>query len=113
MRERRKWKNTNTPYGKKKYRQLNNELRRVTERAKEKWWENECKELKELHGRKRSDLVYAKVNKLSTKNKSSTRGTAIRNDKGELLTDQEEVRKRWKDTLRYFMIKKERQGQRI
>ena len=37
MRERRKCKNTNTPYGKKKYRQLNNELRRVTERAKEKW----------------------------------------------------------------------------
>ena len=36
MRERRKWKNTNTPYGKKKYKQLNNELRRVIERAKEK-----------------------------------------------------------------------------
>ena len=67
MRERRKWKNTNTPYGKKKYRQLNNELRRETERAKEKWWENECKELEELDGRGRSDLVYAKVNKLSTK----------------------------------------------
>ena len=40
MGERRKWKNKNTEQGKKKYRQLNNELRRETERAKEKWWEN-------------------------------------------------------------------------
>ena len=99
MRERRKWKNSNVPYGKKKYRQLNNELRRETERAKEKWWENECKELEELDGRGRSDLVYAKVNKLSAKNKSSARGTAIRDDKGELLTDPEEVRKRWKEYI--------------
>ena len=99
MRERRKWKNSNVPYGKKKYRQLNNELRRETERAKEKWWENECKELEELDGRGRSDLVYAKVNKLSAKNKSSARGTAIRDDKGEPLTDPEEVRKQWKEYI--------------
>ena len=78
---------------------MNNELRRETERAKEKWWENECKELEELDGRGRSDLVYAKVNKLSAKNKSSARGTAIRDDKGELLTDPEEVRKRWKEYI--------------
>ena len=44
-------------------------------------------------------MVYAKVNKLSTKNKSSARGTAIRDDKGELLTDPEEVRKRWKEYI--------------
>ena len=44
-------------------------------------------------------MVYAKVNKLSTKNKSSTRGTAIRDDKGKLLTDPEEVRNRWKEYI--------------
>src|ERR1044072_5406888 len=72
-----------------KLRQLNNELRRETEKAKEKWWEKECKELEELDGRGRSDLVYAKVNKLSTKSKSSGRGTAIRDDTGKLLTEPE------------------------
>ena len=34
MEERRKWKSRNTVYGKKKYRQLNNELRRETLKAK-------------------------------------------------------------------------------
>jgi len=99
MEERRKWKSINTQYGKKKYRQLNNELRRETEKAKEKWWEKECKELEELDGRGRSDLVYAKVNKLSTKSKSSGRGTAIRDDTGKLLTEPEQIRKRWKEYI--------------
>ena len=39
MKERRKWKSRNTEMGKKKYRQLNNELRRDTEKAKAIWWE--------------------------------------------------------------------------
>src|SRR3990170_4212832 len=97
--KRRKWKSTNTQNGKKKYRQLNNELRRETEKAKEKWWEKECKELEELDSRGRSDLGYAKVNKLSTKSKSSGRGTAIRDDTGKLLTEPEQIRKRWKEYI--------------
>ena len=67
MKERRKWKSRNTEMGKKKYRQLNNELRRDTEKAKAIWWENECKELEDLDRRGRSDLVYAKVGQLTGK----------------------------------------------
>jgi hypothetical protein len=42
MEERQKWKNVNTAEGRKRYRRLNNELRRETDRAREKWWEVEC-----------------------------------------------------------------------
>src|SRR6476469_7624819 len=41
MQERRKWKNKNTEEGKRTYRRLNNELRRETDQARERWWENE------------------------------------------------------------------------
>ena len=43
--ERRKWKNESNEEGKKRYRQLNNELRREAAKAKETWWSRECKEL--------------------------------------------------------------------
>ena len=45
MDERRKWKNTNTEEGKNKYKQLNNELRRETEKARDDWWNEQCEEL--------------------------------------------------------------------
>src|SRR5437870_1124999 len=73
MEERRTWKSRNTVYGKKKYRQLNNELRRETQKAKEEWWDRECSELVELDARGRSDLVYAKVKKLSSKKNVSSK----------------------------------------
>jgi hypothetical protein len=68
-----------------------------TERAKQEWWEGDCKELEELDGRGRSDLVYAKVKKLTTNKSSGGRGTTIKNETGELLTEPESVRNRWKE----------------
>src|ERR1051325_1310566 len=97
--ERRKWKNKNTEQSKKKYRELNNELRRETERAKEKWWEKECKNLEELNGKGRSDLVYAKVRTITTKNNASSRSTAIKDNAGNLLTEPDDVRKRWREYI--------------
>jgi hypothetical protein len=59
-------KSKNTEHGKKMYRKLNNALRMETEKAKEKWWETECRELEELNNRGRSELVYAKEKNLTT-----------------------------------------------
>ena len=67
MDERREWKNKNNEEGKVRYRQLNNELRREVAKAKEAWWNRECDELEELNSKGRSDLVYAKVAKLTWK----------------------------------------------
>ena len=34
------------------YRQINNELRKVTERARQEWWDSECKAIEELDGKR-------------------------------------------------------------
>ena len=47
MDERRKWKNVKTEEGSKRYKALNNQLRRATDTAREKWWTKQCDELKE------------------------------------------------------------------
>src|SRR5207244_13257674 len=70
-----------------------------TQKAKEEWWDRECSELEELDARGRSDLVYAKVKKLSAKKNVSSKSTTIKDDTGKLLTDPEEVRKRWKEYI--------------
>ena len=61
-------KSINTDEGRTKYRKLNNELRRETDKAKEQWWKEECTELEELEGRGRTDLVYAGAERLASRN---------------------------------------------
>ena len=60
MQERTKWKNENTEEGKRTYRRLNNELRRETDQARERWWENECNRLEELHRRAQTRFSVCK-----------------------------------------------------
>src|SRR6476469_4449625 len=97
MQERRKWKNKNTEEGKRTYRRLNNELRKETEQARERWWENECNELEELDRRARPDLVYAKAGQWTRKKTTICTSEAIKDETGKLLTEPEEVRNRWKE----------------
>ena len=40
--------NVNTEEGRKKYKLLNNQLRRVTDKAKDNWWRDHCEELEQL-----------------------------------------------------------------
>jgi hypothetical protein len=72
MEERRRWKNVNSDEGRKKYRELNNQLRRATDKARQKWWEEQCQELEVLEKSGRSDLLYQKVTQL-TKNQRKRR----------------------------------------
>ena len=96
MEERKKWKRINTDEGKKKYRQLNNELRRETDRAREKWIEEKCKEIENLNKLGRSDLVYAKAKELDKKYKPNRNKTiTIENKDGILLKDHDSIKKRW------------------
>src|SRR6218665_3017346 len=71
MDERRKCKNDKTQEGKKKYQELNNQLRRETDKAREDWWRVQCEELEEMDKRGRSDLMYARVKEV-TVNKGET-----------------------------------------
>lgn len=100
MDERRKWKNVNNDEGRKKYRKLNNGLRRETERAREKWWKEECEELEILEKKGRSDLMYAKVKQITrTGKKGASYNFAIQDKSGFLLNDPDKVRKRWQEYI--------------
>ena len=96
MAERRKWKNVKSEEGKRKYRQLNNELRRETDRARESWWEKECKELEEMDKIGQSDRMYAKVRQITMKPKTCNCAT-VKDGSGKLLTEPQEIQNRWKE----------------
>ena len=95
MDERRKWKNVRTKDGDNMYKKLNNELRRETDAAREDWWKSECNELEELDRRGRSDLMYKKVKILKGWTKPVRNG-GIKDAQGELMSEPEEIKKRWK-----------------
>src|SRR6478609_280008 len=97
--ERRKWKNKNTEEGKRIYWRLNNEPRRETDQARDRWWGNECNELEELDRRARPELVYAKVGQLTRKKTTNCTSEAIKDETEKLLTYPEEIRNRWKEYI--------------
>ena len=99
MEERRKWKNVNTETGKEKYRQLNNQLRRETEKAKENWWKEECNELEEMARTGKTEKMYNKVSRLTWTKEKTTKSSNIKDSKGTLLTEPDEIRKRWKEYI--------------
>src|SRR6218665_1654673 len=45
MEEKRKWKHQSTDEVKSEYRRLNNQLRKTTDKARQKWWEEQCEDL--------------------------------------------------------------------
>jgi endonuclease/exonuclease/phosphatase family metal-dependent hydrolase len=98
MDERRKWKNNETDYGKQEYSRLNNDLRRTTDKARDQWWNDKCDELVEYDKRHCSDLLYQEVRKLTrTRQKVGTKTTTINNKNGELKTELNEVKERWRE----------------
>jgi len=98
MEERRKWKSINTQDGHKKYRQINNELRRETETAREKWWRDTCEAIEELQRKGRTDKFYAKIKQVTSDNKTPP-NAGINNYRGELLTKEEDIRNRWREYI--------------
>ena len=45
MAERRNWKNDKSENGKRPYRKVNNELRKISDQAKEDWINSKCREI--------------------------------------------------------------------
>src|SRR5215469_8613615 len=82
MEERRRYKNVNTDVGRQMYRSLNNELRRETNKAREAWWESECKEMEELGRRGLTDVLYSKVAELSGSRRRSKGKKSIKDGNG-------------------------------
>ena len=70
MKERRKWNNKNNKEERKIYRQINNELRRETDKAIAAYWDRVCEKLEDWNAKERTDLVYAKVARLTWKERA-------------------------------------------
>jgi hypothetical protein len=97
MEERRKVKHQSTAVAKTEYRRLNNELRRATEKARECWWDEQCSELEELQRQGKHAEVYRKIRQLQRK--GGINSSMIKDKRGILLTDENEIRQRWKEYI--------------
>lgn len=95
MDQRKRWKSINTEAGHKEYRRLNNKLRRETDRARERWLTKQCEEIENLDQSGRMDIMYKKVQQL-TSNKGNYNNTQVLEDKhGRMLTEAEPIKARW------------------
>jgi len=77
-----------------------------TDRAREEWWEARCDELAEYDKRGRSDLLYHEVRRLTrTSKKSTSRNAAVNDRNGELLSEVDDVKARWKEYIEELYCK--------
>ena len=87
MEERRQQKNVNTDEGRQKYKSVNNQLRRATDKAREKWLEEQCSELEQYGKQGRMYLTYRRVAELKSKRRrNTTRKLKIDKPVGEMVS---------------------------
>ena len=97
MAQRRKFKHQCDERSKKEYRRLNNELRRETDKARKKWWEEQCDEIEDLQKQGKHAQVYSKIRQLQKRKCKS--GTEIKDRHGNLLKNGDQIRSRWKEYI--------------
>jgi hypothetical protein len=90
MYERRKWKNVNEE-GRKYYRRLRNELKRVTDNANNEYLESICYEIIEFKKTERYDLMYMKTKELGWKENHGIQNVGIEDSQGNIIIDQRQV----------------------
>ncbi|KDR19616.1 hypothetical protein L798_06492 [Zootermopsis nevadensis] len=81
--------------GRQKYRRLNNELRRETDKAREDYINEVCDEIMTLQRIGRYDLMYAKAKELGWKENTRIRTQEIEDPSGKTVSDQNEVKALW------------------
>jgi hypothetical protein len=102
MAERRKWKSQNTTHAKSTYRRLNSELCRETQMARVKWWSDQCEDLERYEKRGRSDLLYERVKRITSKKTGRAACKVIQDSKGNLLSEPDAVKGRWRNYIEYL-----------
>ena len=97
MNERREWKNVNTEEGRKNYRRLRNELKRITDNAKKEYLKNICNEMMEFQRTGRYDFMYMKTKELGWKENQGIQNTGIEDSQGNRIVEQSQVLKIWEN----------------
>lgn len=109
MEERRRYKNKDGETSKAMYRKLNNELRRETDKAKQRWLKEECEDIEDLERKRQYDIMYERVKNVSwDKKKTNCRMKGIEGKDGLLLYKEEEVRKRWEEYIEDLYMTKDK-----
>ena len=94
-----------TDDGVKKYKQLNNELRREADKAREDWLMDQCQTLDdEVDSKGRSDVFYQKVRQLKGQNMMRKSSKAIKGMGSRFLTDKSDIKERWRKYIETLYV---------
>ena len=75
----------------KKYRKLNNELRKETDKVREKWLKEKCEEIEGLERKGKYEMMYKTAMELVHKGNKSASRLGIENTEGIIVTEPEQV----------------------
>src|SRR3989441_2116716 len=89
MEERRKCKNTRDE---EQYKKMKQEIRKLCHQAKNKYYEDKCKEI-EMLDKAHSQLIYQKISELRPKENRMLQ--TIKGKQGNILMEKDEVMERW------------------
>ena len=98
MNERKTFKTINPT----KYKEINQDINKKIKEAKEKWLEENCKEMEDLIDKHDSKNFHKKVKELSgIKNKIQT--NYLINDKKEIVTKLEDKKETWENYIKSYL----------
>ncbi|KAI5715694.1 hypothetical protein M8J77_020891 [Diaphorina citri] len=100
MDERRKWKNVSSEYGKQQYRKLNNELRRESDRAREKWMQEQCEKIEELNKYCKLEEMYRVVKEVTRKKSSTINKRGMKKRDGMNTINEKENKELWEEYIK-------------
>ena len=86
--------------GSKPYNEMDKEMRKMYDSAKEQWYNENCKETERLEKEHRSRELHNKVKELTNRGKRGTRNACITNKNGEMLFEEEAIQERWCEYVR-------------
>ena len=92
------------------YRELNRQIKRKCREAKEKWLDEQCKEIEDLEKRD-TRMMYNKIREITQK-KGSINGRAIKDKDGKVLMETEAIKERWEEYIKE-LFEDERQEEEV
>ncbi|KAI5738445.1 hypothetical protein M8J77_007179 [Diaphorina citri] len=99
MEKRRQLKNDNSDEGRRKYKMMNNELRRETDKAREKWMEEQCEKIEELEKYSKTEEMYKVVKNLTKKKPRVINKQGMKNKNGIITSSVEESKTVWEEYI--------------
>ena len=81
------------------YTRLKHEIQKLCREAKDKYYEDKCKEIEMLH-KVHSHLLYQKIKELRPR--GSKMLNSIKSKQGKILIEEEEVKERWAEYVEYL-----------